>query len=118
MAFWRDEIIEFALDHETESHIREQREWITREPRNPKPYFHLAQLYRMQGKQDHALGLLLEAVRLDAGFAEAHLALCEIYAVRADYPAAWRHAGEAGRNGNRRGVDLLTRYGIPPPESP
>jgi hypothetical protein len=35
-----------------------------------------------------------------------------VYAVRADYPAAWRHARLAENNGNPRGVELLKRYGV------
>jgi hypothetical protein len=38
MSFWRDEVIDFALDHETRLHMDEQREWIAREPSNAKPY--------------------------------------------------------------------------------
>ena len=112
MSFFRKEVIDFALDHETRLHIEEQLAWIAREPANPKPYHHLAQLYRMCGKQDEALGLLLEAVRLDEAFADAHAALSEIYAVRADYRAAWRHARLAELNGNATAVDMLKRHGI------
>ena len=93
--------------------MEEQVAWIEREPANPQPYFHLAQFYRIQGKQDEALGLLLEAVRHDPRFAEAHVALTEIYGVRADYAAAWRHARAGERAGDGRGVELLTRHGVP-----
>jgi hypothetical protein len=109
---WRKEVIDPALDHETRLHIEEQRAWIAREPQNPRPYYHLAQLYRMQWKQDEALGLLLHAVQLDETFAPAHVALAEIYAVCDDYAAAWRHARAAESNGDNSGVDLLTRHGI------
>ena len=112
MSFWRKEIIDFALDHETQRHIDEQRAWIAREPHNPLPYHNLAQLYRTQGKQDEALGLLLEAVRLDNQSAEAHLALAEMYAVRDDMRAAWQHARAAEQSGDRRAVELLERYGV------
>src|ERR1039458_9264071 len=64
VSFWRKEVIDFALDRETQAHIDEQRAWIAREPGNAKPCYHLAQLYRVAFKQDEALGLLLEAVRL------------------------------------------------------
>jgi lipopolysaccharide biosynthesis regulator YciM len=67
----------------------------------------------MEGKQDEALGLLLEAARLDPGHAGAHLALAEIHAVRGDYPAAWRHARLAEHAGSPRAVELLIRYGAP-----
>ena len=92
MAFWRKQVIDFALDYETLQHIREQREWIAREPANAVPYKNLAQLYRIQGRQEEALGLLLEAVRLDNRFAAAHVELSQIYTVLSDYGAAWRHA--------------------------
>ena len=45
--------------------------------------------------------------------AEAHASLCEEYAIRADYRAAWRHARFAEQYGQPRGVELLTRYRIP-----
>ena len=75
MSFWRREVIDFALDRETAAHIREQKEWIAREPRNARPWYNLAQLYRIEQKQDEALALLLEAVRLDDSCADAHVAL-------------------------------------------
>lgn len=111
MGFWRNEVVQRALGHETERQMDEQRAWIAREPRNARPYFHLAQFYRMEGRQDEALGLLLEAVRLDEGFGEALVSLAELYAVRGDYDAAWRHARAAERAGDRRGVELLERHG-------
>jgi hypothetical protein len=111
VGFWR-KVIDFALDHETRLQMDEQRAWIEAEPSNPRPYFHLAQFYRMGGEQDAALSLLLEAVRLDAGFAEAHTALSEMYAVREDYRAAWRHARMAESGGESRAVELLRRYGV------
>jgi cytochrome c-type biogenesis protein CcmH/NrfG len=113
VGFWRRQVIDFALDHETRRHMEEQVEWIEREPANPRPYVHLAQFYRIQGKQDEALALLLEAVRRDPRFAEAHVALAEIYAVRADYTAAWRHARAGERGGDGRAVEMLTRHGVP-----
>jgi len=112
VSFWRKEVIGFALDHETRKQMDEQRAWIEREPANPRPYYHLAQFYRMEGRQDEALGLLLEAVRLDGGLAEAHVSLAEVYALREDYQAAWRHARSAESAGDFRGVEMLRRHGI------
>lgn len=112
MTLWR-RTIDFALDHETRRHMDEQLAWIASEPANPNPYYHLAQFYRMNGEPDGALGLLLEAVRLDPAFADAHASLAELYAVRADYPAAHRHAGLAAQHGNPRGLELLRRYPNP-----
>ena len=114
MSFWRKEVIDFALDRETEAHIREQKEWIAREPANPRPWYHLAQLYRMQWKADEALALLLEAARLDETFTPAQAALAEVYAVRQDYAAAWRHARQAQEYGDQSGTGFLQRHGVPP----
>ena len=66
----------------------------------------------MEQRQDEALALLLEAVRLDETFADAHLALAEMYVVRHDDRAAWRHARAAERHGNARAVELLQRYRV------
>lgn len=112
MSFWRKEVIEFALDRETRVHVDEQRAWIAREPATPKPYYNLAQLYRVAFREDEALGLLLEAVRLDPAFGEAHASLAEVYVMRDDYPAAWRHARAAEVNGVSRAVEMLTRHGV------
>jgi tetratricopeptide (TPR) repeat protein len=112
VSFWRREFIDFALDRETQAHIDEQRAWIIREPANPKPYYHLAQLYRVAFKPDEALGLLLEAVRLGPNFAAAHASLTEMYVLRDDYPSAWRHARRAEANGVPRVVEMLTRHGV------
>ena len=114
MTFWRKEVIEFALDRETQAAIDEQRAWILREPANAKPYYHLAQLYRVAFKKDEALGLLLEAVRLDPNFADAHASLAEMYVMRDDFSAAWRHAKIAQENGEPRAVEMLERHGVSP----
>jgi hypothetical protein len=63
-------------------------------------------------KPEEALGLLLEAVRLDSAFGDAHAALAEMYVLRDDYPAAWRHARLAEANGVPRAVEMLTRHGV------
>ncbi len=112
MSFWRKEVIQPALDDETRRHIDEQRAWIAREPANPHPYYHLAQLYRIDGRSDEARGLLLEAVRLDPQFADAHASLAEMYAILGDYPAAWRHARAAESGGNLRAVEFLRRHNV------
>ena len=114
MSFWRKEVIDFALDRETQTAIDEQRARILREPANAKPYYHLAQLYRVAFKQEEALGLLLEAVRLDANFAEAHASLAEIYILRDDLAAAWRHGRLAESQGEPRVVEMLKRHGVEP----
>jgi tetratricopeptide (TPR) repeat protein len=113
MGFWRDEVITPSLDGDTLRLMREQIEWIEREPANALPYYHLAQFYRTQQKQDEALGLLLEAARLNPALAPAHVSLAEIYAIRGDYTAAWRHAREAEAHGDPDAVELLARHNVP-----
>jgi len=116
MSFWRKEVIDPSLDRETAVHIREQKDWLAREPQNPRPWYNLAQLYRMEQRHDEALALLLEAVRLDDMCADAHVALAEIYAVREDYSAAWRHARKGEEQGNPLAVNMLRRHQISEPE--
>lgn len=115
MKFWHKRAVDLALGRETRQQMEEQRTWIEREPGNPRPYYHLAQFYRMEGKADEARGLLLEAVRLDPDFAKAHVSLAEMYAVNREYRAAWHHARRAERGGEDRAVNLLGRYGVPEP---
>jgi thioredoxin-like negative regulator of GroEL len=112
MGFFRKEVIDFALDQQAREAIEEQRAWIAAEPSNPRPYHQLALLYRMHGQQEEALGLLLEAIRLDSGFAEAHVSLAEIYAVRNDSEAARRHAKLAAAHGDEQALEMLRRYGL------
>jgi cytochrome c-type biogenesis protein CcmH/NrfG len=112
MGFWRKEVIEPALDEATSREIAKQVDWIRREPGNAQPYYHLAQFYRMVNRQEEALGLLLESVRLDPALAAAHVSLAEIYAIRADYAAAWRHARAAESNGDSSAAGLLMRHHI------
>jgi hypothetical protein len=113
VSFWRKEVIGFALDRETQAAIDEQRAWIGREPANATPYYHLAQIYRVAFKPEEALGLLLETVRLDPNFGEAHASLAEMYVIREDYKAAWRHARAAAENQVPRAIEMLTRHGVP-----
>ena len=115
MTFWRKDVIQPALDDETRKHMEEQLAWIAREPANPRPYHHLGEFDRMEGRQEEALGLMLHAVHLDPGFAAAHAALAEVYSVRADYAAAWRHARLAEQGGEPRAVELLRKYGVAEP---
>ena len=111
MGFWRKEVIDPALDDQTRRSIEEQKSWIASEPSSARPYYNLALLYRMQWKQDEALGLLLEAVAVEPDFGDAHAALAEIYAVKDDLTAAWRHARLAESAGVPRAVEMLLRHG-------
>ena len=113
MGFWRG-VIDGALDDQTRREIDEQRRWAEAEPGNPRPYYQLAQLYRTHGRREEALGLLLEAVRLETAFAAAHVALAEMYAVEGDMVAAQRHAEVAAAGGDARAREMLERHGWGP----
>lgn len=108
---WRRDLVEFALDEDTERLIAEQKTWIAAEPDAARPYYHLAQLYRLQQRRDEALALLLHAVSLDASLAPAHIALSQMYAVTGDMEAARRHAACAAKLGDVSAAELLARYG-------
>lgn len=112
MGFWRKEVIDFALDQDTERLIAEQKAWIAAEPANARPYYHLGMLYRMQNKRDEALGLLLHAVVLDSGLAPAHTALAEMYAAAGEVESARRHATVAEALGEPGAAEQLRRYGV------
>ncbi|MEI9972860.1 MAG: hypothetical protein WDO73_12830 [Ignavibacteriota bacterium] len=56
---------------------------------------------------------MLQSINLDAAFAPAHVALAEIYSVRGDYPAAWRHARLAQEAGEPKAVAFLLRHAVP-----
>ncbi len=114
MELW-DDVVQHALDHETLVNEQEQMEWIAREPSNARPFYNLAQLRRMQYKQDEGLALLLHAVSLEASYAPAQVALAEIYAVKGDYRAAWKHAVAAEQSGSAQAVEMLERHGIEKP---
>jgi tetratricopeptide (TPR) repeat protein len=110
VSFFRKEVVEPALDRQARDAIEEQRAAIAARPGDARPYYNLAALYRMQGRADDALGLLLEAVRLDAAFAAAHVALAELYAVRGDLEASRRHADLAATHGDPRAQQMLQRW--------
>jgi tetratricopeptide (TPR) repeat protein len=112
VSFWRKEVIDFALDRETQGAIEEQRAWIVREPGNARPYYHLAQLYRVAFKTEEARGLLLEAIRLDPNYGEAHASLAEMYVMLDQFEAAKEHARLAEANGVPRAVEMLRRHNV------
>lgn len=111
------EVADYALNEDTERLIAEQKHWIAAQPENPQPYYQLAMFYRMKGLEQEALALLLHAVHLAPDHAPSHLALTEIYAVRADYSAAWSHARSAALNGKEEGVTLLLRHNVAEPSA-
>ncbi len=108
--FFRKELVEFALDYETERHIAEQKAALEANPAWARGYLNLGLLYQTQLKQNLALEYFLRALSLDPKLADAHVAAGQVYAVRGDYAKAWEHGRAAAACGNRRLLDLLERY--------
>ena len=109
-AFLRKQLVEFALDYETERHIAEQKAALQANPAWARGYLNLGLLYQTQSKQDLALEHFLKALSLDPRLADAHVAAGQVYAVRGEYDKAWEHAHLAAAFGNRRLLELLERY--------
>ncbi len=108
--FFRKEVIEPALDDETERHIREQQEAIEANPAAARPHHNLGVLYRLQGRTAQAQEQFQEALSLDPHSAESHIELGQMCVIGEDYQAAWFHAKEAARLGDPQLLQLLERY--------
>lgn len=110
MSFWRDKVIQPALDTETDSAIREQEELLSKDPLNPRPYVALGALEHLRGNTDRAIERFCKALELDPGCAAAHVSLGRIFAVRGQNDLAWKHARAAASAGDRSLLDQLERY--------
>ena len=108
--FFREEVIEPALDHETGRHIREQQKAIEADPAAAKPHHNLGVLYRLQGKAAEAEEQFRKALSLDPRLAESHIQLGQMCAVRGDYEQARQHAKAAADLGDPQLLRLLDRY--------
>ena len=108
--FFRKEMIEPALDHETERHVREQRAAIAADPAFARGYHNLGVLYRLQGEAALAEEQFQKALSLDTRLVESHIQLGQMCVVRGDYEAAWLHAKEAAELGDPQLLELLERY--------
>lgn len=108
--FWRNAVIDPALDHETKKCVYEQLERIRRNPNDARAHFQLGLLYRMQYRPNEAMAQFFKALELDPKLVDAHVALGEMFAVRGDYKTARFHATIAAEEGNRTLLDQLERY--------
>ena len=108
--FFRKEVIEPALDEETERHILEQQAAIEADTAAAMPHHNLGALYRLQGKTVQAEEEFRKALSLDPTSAESHIALGQMCVVREDYQAAWLHAKAAAKLGDPQLLKLLERY--------
>ena len=108
--FWREEVIGFALDHDTERHIAEQEAAIAANPNDARAHLNLGLLFQIQYKQDLAVEYFLKALSLDPRLAAAHVSLGRAYAVRGEMEKAWEHAHVAAGLGNKQLLEQLQRY--------
>ena len=110
MSFWRQEVAQPALDEDVERAIAEQRAILDREPANARAHFALGTLLQFSGHIETAAGCFERAIACDPRYAAPHASLGRLRAVQGDSAAAWRHAREAERLGDRSLLELLERY--------
>ena len=104
--FWRRQVIEAALDHDTERHIAEHQAAVKANPAWARGHYQLGLLYQAQLKPDLAVEHFLKALSIDPRLADAHVALGRVYAVRGEIEKAWEHGRIAYALGN---PDLLAQ---------
>jgi tetratricopeptide (TPR) repeat protein len=110
MNFWRQQVIQPALDGDLNAAIQEQIATLERDPSNPRTCFALASLRYLQGDKNAAVRLFQQAIALDPQCGAPHASLGRIYAVEGRYEDAWRHAHEAARLGDRSLLEQMERY--------
>jgi tetratricopeptide (TPR) repeat protein len=110
MRFWRDEIIQPALDTDLEAAVREQEALLASDPRNPHPCFALGTLAQVCGERQAAIAWFQKAIELDPAYAAAHVSLGRIYVIEERYDLAWHHARQAERHGDASLLLQLERY--------
>ena len=108
--FWREEVIGFALDYDTERHIAEQKAAIAANPNDAHAHLNLGLLYQIQYKQDLAVEYFLKALSRDPRLAAAHVSLGRVYAVRGEMEKTWEHARVAATLGNKQLLEQLQRH--------
>lgn len=110
MGFWRDDVIQPALNAELETSVREQQELLKNDPLNPRTHFALGTLAHLRGHSESAVQFFLKAIELDPAYAAPHASLGRIYAIQGENEQAWEHAREASRLGDSSLLRQLERY--------
>jgi tetratricopeptide (TPR) repeat protein len=108
--FWRQEVIQPALDRDVEAAVAEQQSILANDPNNAHAYFALATLHHFQGEIELAIQYFQKAIAIDSAYPAPHVSLGRIYAVRGEYEQAWKHARAAEALGVRELVEMLERY--------
>jgi tetratricopeptide (TPR) repeat protein len=114
MSFWRQEVVQPALDKEVEEAIAEQKAILQTNARHPGAHFALGTLAYFKGDRDAAVGYFRQAIKLDPAYASPHVSLGRILAIEGNHAAAWEHARAAEQLGDDSLLDLLERYLSPP----
>jgi tetratricopeptide (TPR) repeat protein len=110
MNFWRQQVIQPALDGDLNAAIEDQIAALGRDPSNSRACFALASLRYLQGDKNAAVTLFQQAIAIDPHYAAPHVSLGRIDAVEGRYEDAWRHAHEAARLGDRSLLEQMERY--------
>jgi tetratricopeptide (TPR) repeat protein len=108
--FWRDNVIQPALDRDVNLAVAEQQAILDRDPTNAAAHFALGTIRHFQGQTVLAIQHFQMAIAHDPLSPAAHLSLGRIYAVEGQYDLAWKHARAAEALGNRELVEMLERY--------
>jgi len=108
--FWREDVIQPALDRDVEAAVAEQQAILANDPNNAHAYFALATLSHFKGEIEQAIQSFQKAIEINPTFAAPHVSLGRIYAVRGEYEQAWKHARAAEALGERDLVEMLERY--------
>jgi Flp pilus assembly protein TadD len=110
MGFWRNQVIQPALDSEIDAAVREQMALLELDPSNARAYFALGTLAHFRGRTETAIGCFLKAIELAPQDPAPHVSLGRIYAIEGHDDLAWKHAREAERLGDRSLLEQLERY--------
>ncbi|MGD0220875.1 MAG: tetratricopeptide repeat protein [Terriglobia bacterium] len=108
--FWRDNVIQPALNRDVDAAVAEQEAILIKDPHNSQAYFALGTLLHFRGATEQATQHFERSIELDPANVAPHLSLGRLYAVRGDYELAWKHARAAEALGAHDLVEMLERY--------
>jgi len=107
---WVRGLVEFALDHDVNREIENQRQAIEDNPDSAVRHFNLAVLYYSQRRVDEAIAEYEASIKCDPTLARAYRKLGEVYVNIGDYERARVYAQEAAALGDRALLAMFERY--------
>jgi tetratricopeptide (TPR) repeat protein len=107
---WLRGLVEFALDHDVDLQIEQQRKILLAEPSSARAHFDLATLYYSQRRVAEAIAEYEAAIECDSSFRRAYRRLGEIYINRGDYERASQYGLKAAELGDRTLLEMFERY--------